>query len=107
MMIRQRPTRMPFHGPKKPANSEVELQGSPSGRRSVLIMNRHNCGLLDAGRARKSGLIDKAMVDGVEGQFEAVGDAELIEDVVQVIFHRLFADEEFLSDFAVAEALSH
>ena len=39
------------------------------------------------------GLIDEAMVDGVEGQFQAVRDPEFIEDIVQVILYGLFADE--------------
>ena len=50
-------------------------------------------------------LIDQSMVDGVESEFEAVGDAEFIENIVQVIFHCLFADEEFLADFLVSVAL--
>src|SRR5712692_1841956 len=45
------------------------------------------------------------MVDGVQGQFEAVGDAEFVEDVVQVIFYRLLGDKKFFADFLVAEAL--
>ena len=44
-------------------------------------------------------------MDGVEGELEAVGNAELIEDVVEVVLHRLFADEELFADFAIAEAL--
>src|SRR5579863_1875280 len=52
-----------------------------------------------------SGLVDEAMVDGVESELEAIGDAELVENIVQVVFHRLFADEKLLADFAVAEAL--
>ena len=45
------------------------------------------------------------MVDGVEGQFEAVGNAELVEDIVEVILYGLLADEELFADFAIAEAL--
>ena len=41
----------------------------------------------------------------VQGEFEAVGDAELVEDVVEVILHRLLADEELFANFLVAEAL--
>ena len=51
------------------------------------------------------GLLDQAMVDGVEGEFEAVGNAEFVENIVQVILYGLFADEELFADFAVAEAL--
>src|ERR1700722_19959077 len=46
------------------------------------------------------------MVDGVEREFEAVGNAEFIEDVVQMVFYGLLADEELFADFLVAEALS-
>ena len=44
-------------------------------------------------------------MDSVESEFEAVGNPEFIEDIVQVIFHGLFADEKLFADFAVAEAL--
>ena len=44
-------------------------------------------------------------MDGIEGEFESVGHPELIEDVVQMVFHSLLADEQFLADFTVAEAL--
>jgi hypothetical protein len=44
-------------------------------------------------------------MDGVEGKFEAVGNAKFVEDVVQVILYGLLADEEFFADFFVAEAL--
>ena len=50
-------------------------------------------------------LIYKAVMDSVESEFETVGNSEFIENIVQVIFHRLFADEEFFADFAVAESL--
>ena len=54
---------------------------------------------------RGLGLVDQAVVDGVEGEFEAVGDAKLVEDVVQVVFYGLLADEKFFADFLVAETL--
>ena len=41
----------------------------------------------------------------VEREFEAVGDAEFVEDVVQVVLDGLFGDEKFFADFLVAEAL--
>ena len=41
----------------------------------------------------------------VEGKFQAVGDAELIENIVQVILHGLLADEKLFADFPVAKAL--
>jgi len=51
------------------------------------------------------GMVDEAVVDGVEGEFEAVRDAELVEDVVEMILDGLLGDEKFFADFLVAEAL--
>jgi len=45
------------------------------------------------------------MVDRIEREFEAVGDAEFVEDVVQVVLDSLLGDEKFFADFFVAEAL--
>jgi len=44
-------------------------------------------------------------MDGVQREFEAVGDAEFVEDVVEMVFYGLLGDEKFLADFLVAEAL--
>jgi hypothetical protein len=52
------------------------------------------------------GLVDEAVVDGVESEFEAVGNAKFVENIVQVIFYGLLADEKFFADFLVAETLS-
>ena len=52
------------------------------------------------------GLVDQAVVDGVESKFQAVGNAELVEDVVQVILHGLLADEKLFADFLVAKTLA-
>ena len=41
------------------------------------------------------------IVDRVQRQFQAVGDAELIEDIVQMVLHRQAADTEDLADFIV------
>jgi hypothetical protein len=46
-------------------------------------------------------------MDGVERQFEAVGDAEFVEDVVEMVFYGLFGDEEFFADFLITEALGY
>ena len=46
-------------------------------------------------------------MDRVQREFEAVGDAQLIENIVQVIFHRLLADEQFFANFLVPESLRH
>jgi hypothetical protein len=56
---------------------------------------------------KESGLIDETVVDGVERQFEAVGDAEFVEDVVQMVFNGLLGDEQLFADFLVAEALGY
>ncbi len=68
-----------------------ESMANAAGRRNVLEL----------------GLIDEAVVDGVESEFEAIGNAKLVEDIVQVIFYGLLADEKFFADFLVAEALCH
>ena len=44
-------------------------------------------------------------MDCIESQFEAVGDAEPVKDVVQVILYGLLADEELFADFFVVKAL--
>ncbi len=44
-------------------------------------------------------------MNGIQRQFEAVGDAELVEDVVQVVLDGLLGDEKFFADFLVAETL--
>jgi hypothetical protein len=54
---------------------------------------------------RRLRLIDQAVMNRVEGELEAVGDAELVENVVKVVFNGLFADEEFLADFFIAKTL--
>ncbi len=46
------------------------------------------------------------MMDGVEGKFKTVGYAEFVKDVVKMVLHSLFADEELLADFLVAKPLS-
>jgi len=51
------------------------------------------------------GLIDQAVMNGVEGKFKAVGYTELIEDIVKMVLHGLFADEKFFADFLVPVTL--
>ena len=70
-----------------------KIGATVSNRKIVLV----ECGSL--------GLVDEAVVDGVEGELEAVGDAEFVEDVVEMVFYGLLADEEFFADFFVAKAL--
>ncbi len=45
---------------------------------------------------------DEAVVDGVEDELEAVGDAELGVDAGEVVLDGGFADAEFVGDFLVA-----
>src|ERR1017187_3044711 len=45
-------------------------------------------------------------MDCVERQFEAVGDAELVKNVVKVILYGIVADEELFADSLVLKALS-
>ncbi len=46
-------------------------------------------------------------MDRVKREFQAVRDAEFIEDIVQMILHGLLADEHPLGDFLVLETLRH
>src|SRR5258708_28215925 len=41
----------------------------------------------------------------IQRQLEAVGDAEFVEDVVQMVLDGLFGDKELFADFLVAETL--
>src|SRR6185312_5183265 len=45
------------------------------------------------------------VVDGVKRQFQPVGNAELIENIVQMILDRLLADEQTLGHVFVLETL--
>ena len=51
-------------------------------------------------------MLDQVVVNSVEGKLKAVRDADLVEDVMQVIFDRLFANEEVFANFLVPVALS-
>src|SRR6202521_1268776 len=51
-------------------------------------------------------VFDQAVMDCIERQFEAVRNAELVKDVVQVILYGLLAYEELFADFFVVKALS-
>src|SRR6266481_7426764 len=59
----------------------------------------------DQGQREKLRLVDQSVVDGVQREFEAVGDAELVENVVEMILDGLLGDEKFFADFFVAESL--
>jgi hypothetical protein len=44
------------------------------------------------------------VVDGVEDEFDAGGDAEFVEDVEEIFFYGMFAEVEFAGGFAVTES---
>jgi hypothetical protein len=46
-------------------------------------------------------------MDGVKRQFQAIGNAEFVEDIMQVVFYGLLADEELFADFLVPETLGN
>ena len=50
-------------------------------------------------------LVYKPVMYRVQCQFEAVGNAELVKDIVQMVFYGLLGDEKFFADFLVPEAL--
>src|ERR1019366_9237051 len=50
--------------------------------------------------------VDQAVMDSIEHQFEAIGDAELVKNVVKVILYGLLTDEELFADVFVVKALS-
>ena len=52
-----------------------------------------------------SSLVNQVMVHGVQSEFKPVGEAELVEDITQMVLYSLLADEEFFTNFFVAEAL--
>ena len=47
------------------------------------------------------------VMDRVKSQFQTVRNPQLVEDIVQMVLHRLFADEHALGHFAVFETLCH
>ena len=48
----------------------------------------------------------REVYESVEGKLKAVRDPELVEDVMQMILDRLFANEEVWANFLVAVTLS-
>ena len=53
------------------------------------------------------GVLDQAMVNGVERKLEAVGNTQLVENVVQMVLDGLLGDKQLLADLFVAETLRH
>ena len=46
-------------------------------------------------------------MDAVERQLQPIGNAQFVEDVVQMVLHRVLADEHFLGRLLVLETLRH
>src|SRR5947209_13671185 len=46
-------------------------------------------------------------MDGVQRQFQAIGDAQFVEDVVEVVLDGLLADEHLLRHFFILVSLGH
>src|ERR1700726_3219044 len=57
-------------------------------------------------KRKNSSLVNQPVVNSVECKFKAIGNAELIENIMQVVLYGLFADEELFADFSVAKSLS-
>src|ERR1700730_8755746 len=77
---------------------EAVMDGGPSGGPS------HNS-LFPLGTGKHLRLVDQPVVNGVQGQLEAVGDAELVKDIVQMVFDGLFGDKKLFADFVLPKAL--
>ena len=58
-----------------------------------------------AGRAcQPFGLAGISVIDGVEDEFDAGGDAELFEDAEEIFLDGVLAEFEFAGDLAVAQS---
>lgn len=83
-----------LHCPRDRRDIAAALSRRGNCQKAIELKARNSAGndqeRLDSSRL---GLIDEAMMDGVEGQLQPIGNAELIEDIVQVILYGLFADE--------------
>src|SRR5690349_17011462 len=47
----------------------------------------------------------QALVNRIQGELKAVGNTQLVEDVVKVVLHRLLTDEHLLRHLAILVAL--
>ncbi len=52
-------------------------------------------------------LIYKSVMYRIQREFEAVGDTELVEDIVEMVLNGLLGDKKLFSDFLIAETLGH
>src|SRR6266571_291745 len=69
------------------------------------IVRPEQAAIKSARGGMQSRMVNQSVVNRIEREFEAVGDAELVEDVVQMVLDGLFGDEKFFADLFVAEAL--
>src|SRR5229473_3836007 len=76
-----------------------------TGRRNWRAEKKEGRNVLRPYKEKELRLIYKPVVNRIQCQFEAVGNAELVEDVVQMVFDGLLGDEKFFADFLVAETL--
>src|SRR5579875_4003303 len=75
----------------------------PSGANA---RRRSQPGNFKQGWRRKLFLTNKVMIDGKQRQFQAVGDAELVENVSEVMFDGLLCNLKLLSDVLVGVAVN-
>jgi hypothetical protein len=54
---------------------------------------------------KKSGVVDEAVMYGVQRQFEPVRNSQLVENIVEVVFDCLFANEELFPDLFIPVTL--
>src|SRR2546426_5655233 len=60
-----------------------------------------------SGAGHPFGLARAAVTDGVENQFHAAANAQLVEDAEKVFFDGMFAETEFVGHFTIAEPVGH
>ena len=82
------------------------MDGGPIRSALAKIARPEQAAIKSARGGMRLGMINQSVVNGIQREFEAVGDPKLIEDIVQMVFDGLFGDEKFFADFLVAEALS-
>jgi hypothetical protein len=52
-------------------------------------------------------LVNQAVMNGVQRKLEPIRNAQFIENIMEVIFYRLFADEKFFADLTIPKTLRH
>lgn len=92
-----------------PSAIPAHLQGTRKrkGTKAIKLKPRQKGLLLSDRFGVPLGVINQPMMNGVKSQFEAVRDAELVENIVKMVLDSLLRDEKFFSNFLVAETLRH